>query len=243
MAEDATVRDSANGELQHNWPEPLPNGRGVLFVIDRAGPGVIVAATNDIAALNLATRKHRVLVRGVYAKYVKTGHLLYVTAGGVLMAVPFDQDRLDLAGTPVALREGITVRRGGGGVDLAVSETGTLWHGLGTNTFRLVAWASRSGEFTPVAPGWTGDFGSIALSPDGTRLADAARALHRRCDRRTDPGEEPGNSRWSAVQADVQRCQPGAAMASTGGSGALRCHVRPHGKHPGRSRELPPRFS
>jgi eukaryotic-like serine/threonine-protein kinase len=171
-AEDVSVRDSAGGELQHNWPEPLPNRRGLLFVIDRAGPGVNLATVNDIAVINLATRRHRVLMRGVYARYTTTGHILYVTSGGVLMAVPFDQDRMELSGTPVALRDGIAVRRGGGGVDLAISRTGTLWYGLGSNVLGLeAAWVSRSGVFSPVAAGWSGDFGNIALSPDGTRLA------------------------------------------------------------------------
>jgi hypothetical protein len=172
QAEDATVRDSVAGELQHNWPEPLPNGRGLLFVIDRAGPGVNVAATNDIAVLDLATRKHKVLMRGVYARFATTGHILYVTFDGVLMAVPFDQDRMELAGTPVALREGINVRRGGGGVDLAISRTGTLWYALGSNATRLeVAWLTRTGQATPVAPGWAAEFGALALSPEGSRVA------------------------------------------------------------------------
>jgi serine/threonine protein kinase len=170
--EDATVRDSAAGELQHNWPEPLPNGRGLLFVIDRAGPGVNVAATNDIAVLDIATRKHKVLMRGVYARYTRTGHILYVTHGGVLMAVAFDQDRMELAGTPVAILDGITVRRGGGGVDLAVSETGTLWYGTGSNAMRLeVAWVTRDGKFTSAVPGWNAEFGYLALSPEGSRVA------------------------------------------------------------------------
>jgi eukaryotic-like serine/threonine-protein kinase len=172
VAEDATVRDTTSGELQHNWPEPLPNGRGVLFVIDRAGPGVNVAATNDIAVVDLRTRKHKVLMRGVYARYTATGHILFVTSDGILMAVPFDQDRMELAGNAVALREGITVRRGGGGVDLAISKTGTLWYGMGRNAFRLeVAWLTRAGASTPVDSAWSGDFSYLALSPEGDRLA------------------------------------------------------------------------
>jgi serine/threonine-protein kinase len=170
--EDASVRDSAGGELQHNWPEPLANGRGLLMVIDRAGPGVNIATTNDVAVLDLKTRKHKVLMRGVYAKYAASGHILYVTANGVLMAVPFDQDRMELTGSAVALREGITVRRGGGGVDLTLSESGTLWYGAGSaSNRREVVWASRTGESSDVASGWTGDFEGVALSPDGTRLA------------------------------------------------------------------------
>jgi tRNA A-37 threonylcarbamoyl transferase component Bud32 len=171
-AEDVSVRDSANGELQHNWPDPLPNGRGVLIVIDRGGPGVNVAATNDVAVLDLRTRKHRLLMRGVYARYAASGHILYVTAGGVLMAVPFDQDRLELTGSPVALLEGIGIRRGGGGVDLTISESGTLWYGAGSSFNQLqVLWVSRAGAFTEAVPGWTGHFTSLALSPDAKRLA------------------------------------------------------------------------
>ena len=26
-SEEVSVRDSVSGELQHNWPDPLPNGR------------------------------------------------------------------------------------------------------------------------------------------------------------------------------------------------------------------------
>ena len=172
VSEDVSVRDSAGGELQHNWPDPLPNGRGVLMVIDRGGPGINVSTTNDIAVLDLKTHKHRVLVRGVFARYATSGHILYVTAGGVLMAAPFDQDRLEFTGSPVALLEGISIRRGGGGVDFTISETGTLWYASGS-TFNQgeVVWVSRSGEFSEADPGWTGDFGSLALSPDGKRLA------------------------------------------------------------------------
>ena len=171
-AEDVSVRDSAGGELQHNWPDPLPNGRGVLIVVDRGGPGVNVSNTNDIAVIDLKTHRHRVLVRGVFARYATSGHILYVTADGVLMAVPFDQDRLELAGSPVALIQGVSIRRGGGGVDLTISENGTLWYASGS-TFNQgeVRWVSRGGDFSEADPGWIGDFTSLALSPDGKRLA------------------------------------------------------------------------
>jgi len=172
VPEDASVRDSVAGELQHNWPDPLPNGRGVLMVIDRGGPGVNVSTANDVAVLDLATKKHKVLVRGVYAKYAASGHIVYVTSGGVLMAVPFDQDRMVLTGTPVALQDGIRIRRGGGGVDMTLSASGTLWYGFGASFNNLeVAWATRAGVTTVIDPAMSGDYEAISLSPDGTRLA------------------------------------------------------------------------
>ena len=170
--EAVSVLDSAAGELQHNWPDVLPNGRGVIVTIDRGGPGVHVTKANDIAILDLATRKHHVVARGVFARYASSGHLLYVTATGVLMAVPFDQTRLDVTGAPFALIEGISIRRGNGAVDLAISRTGTLWYSSGSGAGqREVVWASTNGASTPVDSGWVGDFGTIALAPNGKRLA------------------------------------------------------------------------
>ncbi len=171
-SEAVSVRDSAKGELQHNWPDALPNGRGVLMVIDRGGPGMNVATTNDIAVLDLKTHAHKAIARGVFARYVSSGYVLFVTPTGVLMAAPFDQDKLEMTGAPVALLEGISIRRGGGGVDLAIAASGTLWYGAGASFTELDAlWVTRSGVFTPVDEGWSGAFNSVAISPDGTRLA------------------------------------------------------------------------
>jgi len=170
--EAVSVRDTSNGELQHNWPDPLPNGRGVLMVIDRGGPGVNVTATNDIAVLDLETHRHHAIARGVFARYVSSGHVLFVTPTGVLMAAPFDQDRLETTGPAVALLEGVSISRGGGAVDLAISRSGTLWYSAGSGLAEMDALSvTRAGAFSPIDDGWTGAFSSLAISPDGSRLA------------------------------------------------------------------------
>ena len=90
-----------------------------------------------------------VLLRGIFARYAATGHLLYVTSEGTLMAVPFDQDRMEVAGEPVALGDGIGVRTGGGAVDLALSASGTLWYaagGVGSAGTGEAVWVTRRGR-------------------------------------------------------------------------------------------------
>ena len=86
----------------------------------------------DIAVVDLATGLHRLLVRGVTAKYATSGHLVYVTANGTLMAAPFDEDAMALAGEATTLVQGVGVGVFGV-VDLTVSETGTLMYTTGSS--------------------------------------------------------------------------------------------------------------
>jgi serine/threonine-protein kinase len=172
--------DSTRGELQLAWPDALPNGRGLIMTVSHGGPGAGGSEADEIAVLDLATGTHRVLVRGVFARYVRSGHLVYVTAEGVLMGVPFDPDRMELAGEAVALTQGVGVRVGGGAVDLAVSASGTLWYvagSVGSAGTQEVVWVERDGAATPVAAGWAGLISDPVLSPDGKRLAVGTREL------------------------------------------------------------------
>ena len=172
--------DSARGELQHAWPDVLPNGRGVIMTVSRGGPGAMGSSADEIAVLDLATGKHRALVRGIFARYAHSGHLLYVTAEGSLMGVPFDQDRMTITGDAVLLAEGVGVRIGGGAVDLAVSSNGSLWYAAGgvaeEGTLEPV-WVGRDGVATRVTDRWSGLIQDPVLSPDGKRLAVRIRDL------------------------------------------------------------------
>jgi serine/threonine-protein kinase len=170
-SEPVTMTDSTRGEEGHLWPEALPGGRGVVFSVRRGGRSNVTEW--DIAVADLATGNHTVLVRGVRARYATSGHLLYVTADGTLMGVPFDETTLALTGDPIALVEGLRVGFLGS-LDLAVSETGTLFYrtgSVGQEGLAEALWVTRDGVAEEINPGWVGDIGWPVLSPDGTRLA------------------------------------------------------------------------
>jgi len=174
-AEEISALDSSTGELQHVWPDPLPNGRGVIMVINRGGPGAGATEYDGIAVLDLETRRHRELFAGVYARYSPSGHLLFVTHDGKLMGVPFDQRRLEPTGTPVVLAEGLSVRPGMGAVDLAMTDDGTLWYTTGGRGEQELAWVTRDGTVTPFPHRVSTTINPrISVSPDGERLAYSA---------------------------------------------------------------------
>ncbi len=161
----------ARGEIATEWPAVLPGGSGVVFRARQGGKGI---ETFEIVAQKLPAGPARVLTRGVYARYARTGHLLVVTAEGKLIAIPFDPDKLELTGPPAALAEGIGVRVDGFNVDLVLSASGTLVYTTGgAIASRRAVWVTREGFATPVDPAWDpqGTINSLALSPDGKALA------------------------------------------------------------------------
>jgi eukaryotic-like serine/threonine-protein kinase len=161
-----TALDTALRELDHSWPEVLPNGKGILIAVGFRD------AARSIAVVDLRSRGHRVLVHNaVYARYVPTGHLLYVTTDRILMVVSFDQKTMEVTGEPTALVEGVRLSPSST-ADLAVSDNGTLLYTRGLGTIRQeLVWVTRDGKAQPVDPDWQGTFGEPSLSSDGRRLA------------------------------------------------------------------------
>src|SRR5213080_1731466 len=122
-----TTLDTARGEIDHAWPDVLPNGKGVLLTVRfRGKSGAKGRISYAIAVADIPSGKHRVIVNdAMYARYASSGHLLYVAANKTLMVVPFDQNTMKLTGEPTALTGGMRLGSGGS-ADLAVSATGSL---------------------------------------------------------------------------------------------------------------------
>jgi len=122
--------------------------------------------------LDLKTLKHRILVRGVAARYAAPGYLVFIRADGSLAAAAFDQDKLTLTGDPIPIATGLGVGPFGV-VDFALGADGTLAYltGGASADASEVVWVSREGKASPVHAGWRADFTTVSLSPDGTRLA------------------------------------------------------------------------
>jgi len=164
-----TAFDSQVGEMTHRWPQVLPGGKAVLFT-SSTFTGFYEDA--DIVLYSTASGQRKTVHRGgFYARYVPTGHLVYMHEG-TLFAVPFDLKRLEVTGQPAPILDHVVTNPATGGAQFSFSETGNLVYVAGSSAMQNVSiyWMDRQGMFTFLreTPGY---YYSPAFSPDGKRLA------------------------------------------------------------------------
>ncbi len=160
-------------ELMHRWPEVLPGGKAVVFVIGEP-KDIGNYQESKIAVERLDTHERKILpILGTYPRYAPSGHLLYVREGRIF-AVPFDLDRLEVTGPPAPVLDGVALYTGTGFAAYAVSRTGSLAYipGSAVSSERLLAWVDRKNQIQPLAAP-AKEYLFPNLSPDGQRVAVA----------------------------------------------------------------------
>jgi Tol biopolymer transport system component len=133
----------------------------------------------SVHVLDLRTGKEKRLLDDVaQAWYLPSGQLLYVRRDGVTLVASFDLERLEVSGAAVPVLEGVLVGNFNGAAMLAWSASagGSLIyvHAAGGSSDNTLVRVNRDGAVTPIDTAWFGDFTSLALAPDGRRLAVGA---------------------------------------------------------------------
>ena len=150
-----------------DYPDALPDGEWILFTEQTS------LNWNDasIVAQSIKTGERKVLLKGgFYARYAKTGHLVYARAGS-LYAVRFDAKTLTTVGNPVLMVE--NVRMLGfvaGQAQFALAGNGTLVYRPGTFEQTDVSLLNDRGDAKRLnLPSQT--YANPQLSPDGSQIA------------------------------------------------------------------------
>ena len=116
-----------DGEFAHG-PQILPGGQTVLLTIATGTAGDRWDKA-QVVVQSLKSGERKTLVNGgTDARYVPTGHIVYAL-GGTLFAIPFDTKRLEVAGDPVPIVEGVRRTATGasaGAAQFSFSDTGSL---------------------------------------------------------------------------------------------------------------------
>jgi serine/threonine-protein kinase len=158
----------AEGELIQQWPQVLPGGKAVLFT-SSGTPGMYNTA--DLVVQSLPAGPRRVVMRGGYhGRYLPSGHLVYIH-DGTLYAAPFDLDRLEVTGPPVAAIEGMRSNSITGGAQFSLSAGGTLMYlpGPSVGAGIPMQWMDAQGKTTPLRPALA-NWANATFAPDGGRL-------------------------------------------------------------------------
>ena len=152
----------------------MPGGKVLLYTVMRDPSGSDAA----LWSMDLETGERKMLTPGTMARYAASGHLLFGTADGQLMAAPFDVARAEFTGNAVPVVDGLTTGTLSALVAFTVSEDGSLVYAAGGSLGeREFVWVTRSGEASPISPGetlrWTnqGQNDGLRLSPNGGRVA------------------------------------------------------------------------
>jgi serine/threonine-protein kinase len=127
-----------------------------------------------VAVLDLRTGRKKVLnlPGATQAQYTSSGHLVYM-AGSTLFAVPFDQERLDVRGTPTPLPIQVATT-GSGAAEFDIGRNGTLAYvpaGASAIAPRTLVWVDRHGREERVRGAEARAYMHPRLSPDGSQLA------------------------------------------------------------------------
>ena len=157
------------GETMYG-PQMLPDSEWVLLTVRERDQSWRDA---QIVAQSVKTRERTVLIDGAQdGRYLPTGHLVY-GFNNVLFAVPFDVRSRQTTGGSVALDEGVNQQLVTGGLQFAVSTSGSLVYIPGAvrgSTVDTLTWRGRDGsEEIILAP--PRRYGRPRVSPDGTRVA------------------------------------------------------------------------
>ena len=155
-----------NPNVAESQPLALDDGKTVIF----ARWTTSGAASARIAIASLETRKTTVLdLPGIAPLGIMDGRLVYATAGGVIMAVPFDVAAARITGPPVTVQTDVTVNVLSGAAQASLSRNGTLAFQSGSLISQLVEVDAR-GTARPMRLE-PGTYMYPRFSPDGRKIA------------------------------------------------------------------------
>jgi len=131
----------------------------------------------SLRVLDLRSGEQKLLLgEVVQGWYLPTGQLLYAQRDGTALIAPFDLDRLELTGVGVPALGNVYV--GFGFAQLAWTPSGTVMYleGVVQGNENVIVRVSLDGAATRIDSTWVGRFTSLAIAPDGHRLAVGAGA-------------------------------------------------------------------
>jgi Tol biopolymer transport system component len=152
-------------EAGNNFPLFLPDGQHFVFVGRRTTEARIYLGSLDGAAAVRLTGDVRI---NTPMAYLPSGWLLWIRAGGALVAQRLDIAKAALIGETVSLADGVS--------GVSASATGVVAYRTSGGGQRQLTWVDRSGVVRGTVGPPDGSLRSPRLSPDGRQAAFSRQA-------------------------------------------------------------------
>lgn len=168
-----TILTVKEGEFALN-PQILPGGDEILYTLASANVPVAEERWNaaQIVVQSLRSGERKVLINGGSdARYVPTGHIVYVLRGD-LLAVPFDVKRLEVTGGATPVVEGIETTATGT-AEFSSSDSGSLVYVAGQQTgvtLSRLSFVDLNGNTKAIGLPIAG-YDDLLVSPNGKELS------------------------------------------------------------------------
>jgi len=168
-----TTLDSSRGEILHDFPVFLPDGRHFIYHRNSSKPGNSGAFVGSLDAKADEQGSKEILPTEYDTIYAPpsdagSGQLLFVR-DGALMAQPFDAQRLELSGEPITVATHVATFRNYGYFAVSNNDVLVFKSGGGAGPFQPT-WFDRQGNILGTV-GEPSDFTSLDISPDGKQAA------------------------------------------------------------------------
>jgi eukaryotic-like serine/threonine-protein kinase len=168
-----TAVDSARGEFTHRWPVLLPDGNRFIYLArsEHAGTSSVYLSSLERPQERTPLVSETSAAAAYSPAHGKHPEYLYWTRQQTLVAQPFDSKNARLSGdaVPVPGAEVVALSASLARSSVSVSNDGTIVFGTGSGRYQLT-WFDRDGKELSTV-GQPDRYGSLRISPDGTRLA------------------------------------------------------------------------
>ena len=149
--------------LSSHFPKYLPGGKSVLYT-HQPSPSV----EPELRLLDLESGEVTSLGPGRDARYLETGHLIYASPGGSMVAAPFDVDRGEITGPSVPIIDAVATGPDYRGLHFAMGQSGSAVYAVGVSSVgETLVMVDLEGRESPIRGLTVGDFSGPRFDPTG----------------------------------------------------------------------------
>jgi len=148
--------------LSSHLPKYLPGRKSVLYTHQPSN------AEPELRLLDVESGEVTSLGPGRDARYLETGHLIYASPGGSMVAAPFDVDRGEITGPSVPIIDAVATGPDYRGLHFAMGQSGSAVYAVGVSSVEeTLVTVDLEGRESPIRGLTVGNFSGPRFDPTG----------------------------------------------------------------------------